>query len=319
MNLELLRTAAAVAVLGGTATLGLGFTHAALAQPPTTVPCNTGDLIADMTGVNGVTLSLTPGCTYRMTESLPTVTHSLTIVGNNASIVRTRSADPFSIFVVSYGDLTLANVNVRNGGGDGIDGGAINMDWGTVNIYGGTFSDNNAIEYDSHLGDGGAIYNVDGALNVDGASFTDNSAEYGGVIFSDSACSTATLNHDSFIGNTAYDGGAIFNDDNNMRIGDGNFRYNSAEYGGAIYNDFTVTANDTLFAMNTASDEGGAIYNDGETVTLNRSLLIVNRATDGGGGIFNDNDGIVSLSSDMINANVRDNCDPTGTIDGCVG
>ena len=71
----------------------------------------------------------------------------------------------------------------------------------------------------------------------------------GGAIYSDNGAENATLDHDSFTGNDANEGGAIYNDDNNMQIGDGSFRYNSATgedaEGGAIYNDYNVTVNDT--------------------------------------------------------------------------
>ena len=56
--------------------------------------------------------------------------HTVVIDGHDASIVRPHSADSFSIFVVgcSTGNLTLENVNVRDGGGAAaIDGGAIDV------------------------------------------------------------------------------------------------------------------------------------------------------------------------------------------------
>lgn len=313
MRLKLLRAAAVVAVLGGTATFGLG-TQAALASP-TFEPCGT-DLTTVITSSTSGTFSLATGCTYWVTSQL-TVMHAVTIYGNHARIVRTSDSDPFSIFVVgcANGDLTLYNVNVRNGGGDGIDGGAIHMDPGTVNIYGGTFSDNNAIEGEGG-GYGGAIYNLNGTLNVSGATFTNNSATNdGGAVYSDN--DDATLNHSSYIGNQAEYGGAIYNLDSDMTISQGNFRYNSASDGGAIYNDWNVTVNGTLFAMNTASGNGGAIYND-DTLHLNRSLLTVNNASNGGGGIYND-DETVYLLFDQINQNFPDNCEPVNTITGCVG
>lgn len=320
MHLKLLRAAAVVAVLGGTATFGLGSTQMAMAAT-TNVDCNTADLITAMTSyTSGDTLVLAPHCTYWVTASLPTVMHTLTIQGNNANIVRTNSSDPFSIFIVgcTNGHLTLENVNVRNGGGAGVDGGAVYIDPGTLTVYGGTFSNNNADYLDPNGGDGGAIYNYHGTLTVNGATFTDNGATYdGGAIYSENNTSTALLSHDSFIGNEAEDGGAIYNEDNNMTIDQGNFRYNGAEYGGAVYNDYTLTAGDTLFMMNTASDEGGAIYNE-DNLTLNHSLVEVNKAHDGGGGIYNDEE-TVDLHFDQINQNAPDNCEPVNTIDGCVG
>jgi predicted outer membrane repeat protein len=300
-------------------TFGLGSAQTALAAT-TSVDCSTPDLISAMTSyTSGDTLNLAPHCTYWLTAQLPSVMHTLTINGNNASLVRTHSAASFSILVVgcATGNLTLENVNISNGGGSSDeDGGAVditNRD-ASLKVFGGTFSNNNVTEY------GGAIYNY-GTLTVDGATFTNNGAEYGGAIYSDNYVSDATLSHDSFINNGADEGGAIYNDDNNMVINQGNFRYNSADEGGAVYNDYDLTTNDTLFSMNTASGEdaeGGAIYNDEETVTLNHTLIEVNFAR-GGGGIYNYDSGDVTLHFDQINQNMPNNCDPTGTIDGCVG
>jgi len=321
MHLKLLRAAATVALLGGTMTLGLGSTQAALAST-TPVDCVTADLISAMTSyTSGDTLILAPHCTYWLTgdTGLPTIMHTLTIVGHDSTFIKRSydNANSFSIFTVGCvgGDLTLDNVNVSNGGGSGDDdGGAVYMDPGTVTINGGIYKDNNASEY------GGAIYNFHGTLTVDGAIFTNNSAEYGGAIYSENSVSTASLNGDTFSNNDASEyGGAIDNDDNDMTITGGNFRYNTAVYGGGIYNDFDVTISHTLFAMNSASDQGGGIYNDDETVTVNHSEIIVNHATDGGGGIYNYEDGIVNLTGDLININTPNNCDPTGTITGCTG
>ena len=81
MHLKLLRAAAAVAVLGGTATLGLGV-QAAMATPTThNVLCatnGTDGLIYWMTSPNyasGDTLSLAPHCTYWVSAQLPSVMH----------------------------------------------------------------------------------------------------------------------------------------------------------------------------------------------------------------------------------------------------
>ena len=330
MHLKLLRAAAAVAVLGGTATFGLGV-QAAMATPTTwTVTCNTtgmtGLIYAMQNYSSGDTLDLSPHCTYLVSAQLPSVMHTLTIEGNGASIVRTGTT-AFSVFVVgcSTGYLTLENVSVRNGGGSGISGGAVDVtnNGATLNVYGGTFSNNNAIYNEPNGGYGGAISNA-GTMTVDGATFTNNSGEWGGAVYSDNPGDIATLDHDSFIGNQANEGGAIYNDDNNMQIGDDNFRYNSVSgedaEGGAIYNEYNMTVVDTLLMMNSASGEygeGGAIYND-DNLTVNHSLIEVNKAHDGGGGIYAD-DTNVTLNFDQINQNYPDNCEPTETLDGCIG
>ena len=314
MHLKLLRAAAAVAVLGGTATFGLGV-QAAMAQP-TFEPCGT-DLTTVITNTTTGTFTLAPGCTYWVTSQL-TVMHAVTIIGNYASIVRSDESDPFSIFVVgcANGDLTLYNVNVRNGGGDSIDGGAIHMDYpGTVNIYGGIFSNNTAVEGEGG-GYGGAVYNLGGTLNVNGTIFLHNSASNdGGAVYSDN--DDATLNHSTYANNSAEYGGAIYNLDSNMTIGQSAFRFNQAVDGGAIYNDWDVTINGTQFTLNHASDEGGAIYNNDSTVTMNHSTVTVNRALNGGGGIENVDAGTVTLGWNLILANAPDNCEPIGTITGC--
>jgi predicted outer membrane repeat protein len=329
---KLLRAAAVVAVLGGTATLGLG-TQAAMATPTThNVLCattGTDGLIYWMDNyTSGDTLSLAPHCTYWVYAQLPPVMQTLTIDGNGATI--DAKASGFSIFDVgcATGDLILDNVNVKNGGGEGVDGGAVevgNAD-ASLTVDGGTFSGNSAVWNETTGGYGGAIYNL-GTLTVDGAIFTGNSANWGGAIDSDNTAESATLNDDTFTGNNANEGGAIYNLDNNMQISEGSFRNNTATgedgEGGAIYNDdtmtVTVTGGHTLFMMNSASYEGGAIYNDGETVNLNNSLVELNRAYEGGGGIYNEGAGVVVLSLDQIMLNRPDNCEPTDTIDGCFG
>lgn len=331
---KLLRAAAAVAVLGGTATLGLG-TQAAMATPTThNVLCSTNATDGLTYWMDNYTsedtLSLAPHCTYWVSGQLPSVMHTLTIEGNGASIVRNTNT-PFSIFVVgcSAGDLTLENLTVKNGGGAGIDGGAVDVTTtgATLNAYNSTFTGNNADFNETNGGYGGAIAN-EGTVTVDNSTFTGNSATFdGGAVYSQNTVSTATLDNDTFTSNNANEGGAIYNDDNDMSLGADSFRTNSATgedgEGGAIYNDdimdVTVTAGETLFMMNTASYEGGAIYNDGQTVNLTHSLVELNRAFEGGGGIYNVGDGVVVLTNDQIIQNSPNNCDPTHTIDGCSG
>jgi hypothetical protein len=55
----------------------------------------------------------------------------------------------------------------------------------------------------------------------------------------------------------------------------------------------------------------------GGAVTLNHSVVIGNTAH-AGGGIFNMG-GTVALSESMVIGNHPDNCEPLGTIAGCIG
>ncbi len=293
MHHKFLRAAATVAVLGGTATLGLGSTQAALASPaPTFVPCDTSLSTAISDADSGAVLALAPGCTYWLTETgLPMINKTLTIVGHDSTIARSFADDTpsFTIFSVSYdGDLTLDNVNVRNGDGND-DGGAISNVNGIVTINGGTFSDNHAADY------GGAIYSDDGigTVTINGATFKDNGASAeGGAIFND-AGATVTIHGGTFIGNHAGDNG------------------------GAIYNDSTLTAAHARFGFNAANYGGGVYNDDGGTISLTGGLIMFDRASgeDGGGGVYNNDGGTATLTGVMVMFNMPDNC--VGTITGC--
>jgi predicted outer membrane repeat protein len=325
MRLKLLRAAATVAVLGGTATIGLGPTQTALAdQTIVHVPCSTATLNSDMTSpLNDTVLILAPGCTYWLTGALPTVMNELMIVGNDSSLVRSyaKDTDQFSILMVgsTNGDLTLINVNVRNGGnGEGVsgsdDGGAVYINPGTVTIHGGTFSGNRTNYY------GGAIYNLDGTLTVDGATFSDNSSFRGGAIYSEGLVGTTTLNGGTFTGNNGEWGGAVYGDDNDMTIIGGIYRQNfSGKQGGAIDNVDWMQITQAMIGQNTAYTGGGVFNNPGATLTIDNSVLTLNQAThDEGGAIYNW-DGTVNLSDDTIGINFPDNCYPVGSITGCRG
>ena len=344
MHRKLLRTAAGVTVLGGIVTLGLGSTQAALASPaPTFVPCPTSLSTAISSASSGAVLILAPGCTYWLTESgLAVDGKELTIVGHHATIARSYAEDtpPFSIFsVTSGGNLTLNDVNVRNGDGDD-DGGAISNVDGFVTINGGTFSHNDGTDggavynddgigtltvngaafYDNDAsGDGGAIYNVDGStVTIHGGSFTDNDAtDNGGAIYNDH---TLTVDGANFTHNSGEDGGAIFSENDDPTISGGTFVQNYAtDDGGAIFNDGSLTVTYAKMYLNTA-EWGGGVYNDEDgNVTLTGDAIMFNHVSeeDGGGGIYNDVDGTVTLTGGWVLFNTPDNCDPA--IAGCTG
>jgi predicted outer membrane repeat protein len=344
MNIRLPRTAARIAVFGGIAALGLGSTQAALASPPpppsTFVPCNTSLSTAITDADTGAVLTLAPNCTYWLTETgLPVITKTLTIVGHNSSVTRSYAdgTPSFSIFSVhDRGNLTLDDVNVRNGNGDdnggaisnvnsfvtinggtfsgndGADGGAVYNDDGdgTLTVNDATFNDNDASE------DGGAIYNVDGSsVTIHGGTFSDNDAtDNGGAIYNDH---TLTVDGATFARNSGDNGGAIYSYNDDPAINGGTFSQNYAtDEGGAVYNDGIMTVTHAMMDLNTA-EYGGAVYNDDDgTITLTGDMVMFNQASeeDGGGGIYNDG-GTVTLTGGMIMFNTPDNCDPD--ITGC--
>ena len=336
MYLKLARAAVSIAAISAVAAAGLGSAQAKPVASKSSVVCNTGALIAAITGASsGDTLFLATNCTYKLTAALPDITKNLTIYGHKSTIERSYApATPSFTILTVEADVSLAlnNVDFRNGGGPDVDeGGAIFND-GTTTITSGTFTGNTSDEY------GGAIYNNDGLLTVSDAYFTGNSGEYGGAIYNDS---TASISNTTFDGNTAtedggavnnddsitltgvdfrhnagLDGGGFYNGDDGTTVSNSIFRLNHATDGGAIYSDSTLSIDHTLITFNFASSDGGGIYNDG-TLTIDHGLITLNTALSGGGGIFNDESNVVTLTNTAVFLNAPDNCEPTGTITGC--
>jgi hypothetical protein len=84
-----------------------------------------------------------------------------------------------------------------------------------------------------------------------------------------------------------------------------------------------VRPNDSTVSGNTADFfGGGGIDNIAATVTLNNSAVSDNTSTATifvlGGGIENTN-GTVTLNDSTVTNNVPINCDPPGSVAGCIG
>ena len=289
--------------MGGTLVLGLGSAPAAMAQPPITVhvPCYAGALASAINDASsGETIVLAPGCVYRLDQALPDVAVDLTIVGFDTELLRDRGAPSFSLLDLGcMVDLTVVNVDFRNGGGPGDDnGGAIYAGNGTdLTVQGGIFTDNYS-EY------GGAIESDD-ILAVTGAYFIGNYAyDEGGAIYTDG--DVASISGSTFQKNTTDDdeGGAIYTDNDNTQLAGSTFTGNSSYEGGAVYNDDDLAMTRDSLTANAAYD-GGGIYNDSD-LTVYGSLIDFNRASDDGGGIYNDWD--ITLGGDQIYGNQPDNC-----------
>ena len=125
-----------------------------------------------------------------------------------------------------------------------------------------------------------------------------------------------TLNKSEVNGNTAAGTGVVAS-------GGGIISAQGPPGSGAV----TLTLNNSRVNNNRAGGDGGGIANGlplpgpmapmGGAVTLNHSQVTGNTAAHGG-GIFNFG-GTVSLSSTSVTANTPDNCEPSGSIAGCVG
>jgi predicted outer membrane repeat protein len=298
-----LRAAARTAALGGTLVLGLGSAQAAMATPSNTVdvPCYVGALASAISGASsGETIVLAGGCAYRLDQALPDVAVDLTIVGLDSELLRDYGAPSFALLTLDGGvDLTVVNVDFRNGGGpDDDNGGGIQAPDDTeLTVQGGIFTGNYS------AGAGGAIQNS-GILMVTGAYFIGNFAySYGGAIYSQD---DATVYGSTFQKNTTDDqlGGAIF-DNGDMQVTGSTFTGNSAWGGGAVYNNASLAMTRDNLSGNTA-DDGGGIYNDGG-LTVYGSLIDFNWASDEGGGIYDGTCGSLTLTHSAVYGNVPDN------------
>jgi hypothetical protein len=317
MHRKQVMAAARTAAVGGALVLGLGSAQAAMAQPPVTVhvACYPGALAAAIFGASsGETIVLTPGCVYRLDQALPDVGTDMTIVGYDTELLGHHSDFPLLTVGTSV-DLTVVDVDFKDGGGSGVDGGAIYVSGDSnVTVDGGIFTDNYAGD-----GYGGAIANYeskDAYLTVNGAYFIDNDAAYyGGAIYN---YGTTTINGSTFEKNVSpgEDGGAIYNE-GFMQVTGSTFTGNSSYYG-AIYNEPDFIGSLLLNRDDITGNVGvygGGLYNDSGPVTVNDSLIDFNIATEDGGGIYND-DGTTTVSRSQIYGNRPDNC---VDVSGCFG
>jgi hypothetical protein len=202
-------------------------------------------------------------------NALPVITSTITISGNNATLVRDTNVAPLFRFfnVAAEGSLTLSNLEMRNGRA-GLTG--------TIQLLYG----------------GGAIVNQ-GTLRVVNSSLNFNHASFGGAIYSEPLTGSLTLENTSFNSNTAdFDGGALYNYGAGTLTG-GTLRFNQAgSDGGAILHDSSdLTVTGTVVVDNLAGGTGAGIAARA-TVTdsqlaIRATNIISNAAQTNGGGIHN--------------------------------
>jgi CSLREA domain-containing protein len=211
---------------------------------------------------------------------LPALSSKLTIVGSDVAVKR-NSGGNYSVFTVSAGaTVTLEGLTISNGGGTGVNGGAI-FNLGTLTLNNCTLSGNNTTRSDGSGsgGNGGAIISG-GMLTANNCTFNNNTANKG-------------------VSGIGGFGGAISNGDT-LIVNNSTFNHNTcSQYGGAIFDSETVTLNSSTFTDNEAALGGGAVSDDNgnETVHINFCTIAGNRclAADGGGGLdFSNSSGTVS-------------------------
>ncbi|WP_432587983.1 right-handed parallel beta-helix repeat-containing protein [Streptomyces sp. HD1123-B1] len=245
------------------------------------VPCNDAQLVSAVAGVanTGGTLSLAPGCTYTLTtaqtdqDGLAPITAAVTIQGNGATITRS-STDPFRIFDVNGGSLTLSNLTVDNGSVTGL----------------------------SEFGGGILVRNA-GTLRGSSVTLTDNSSERNGGGLTAFQNSTVVLTNSLVTGNHALFGGGVNSLSGSLTMSGTTVRDNTAGFeGGGLEVDGTATFTGVTITGNTVTgvEGGGGMYIGGGTLTLQSSTVSDNESTNGsglGGGIELDTGSLISRSS----------------------
>jgi predicted outer membrane repeat protein len=328
--------AAAAAVMVGAA--GLALSAPAEASPLNLVNCNASPnaLQPAIDGAGpGEILLVTGTCTGPFT-----ISSNLTLDGIGHAVLDGNQAGR-TVTVASGAKVHLNHLTITNGAG-GISnqgtltvgestvsgntapnapGGGINNGVGAIlAVIGSVVADNTA------AGAGGGI-NSNGIITVrDSRLFGNSGDNCGGIANVGLAGITATVTGSSLHDNTARlaDGGGICNSQGaSLRLSDSAVYGNTADFGAGIYDDIgTSTVTGSTVTRNTASDQGGGIYAvNGGVIRLSLSAVEGNTANGGsgsGGGIFNAS-GTVNLNLSIVHDNHPDNCDPAGSVPGCIG
>ena len=265
-----------------------------------------------------------------------------TFTGNTAAdggaISEPTAQDGFNAPIVS--NATFIANRATDSGGAIFDG---DNPLNGVQVTNCTFSLNRAANF------GGAIYDFSIDETVNGSTFVGNRAANGGALFLDPA-GVADMSNDVLKSNIATEeGGAIYTlsglDIGNSKIlsnsagdmGGGiyidprnvfdlmtgtEFIGNSANYGGAIANQGFLELSDVVISRNNVSEFGAGIYNQAFFEAAN-TLITRNIAVSGGGGVYNDvnneNYETPALTNTSVLNNRQDNCEPLGSLPGCVG
>jgi hypothetical protein len=284
---------------------------------------------------------LAPGCTYTLSvannssdlgaNGLPVITARITITGAHATIARS-SAQKFRIVEVDGpgGNLTLNGVTLAGGDTPGPGGGAFNLA-GVLTLNDsavtGNASEGGMMSAGGGIASGTLGNGPVGTLVLNASQVTGNttSGDAGGIL---NHAGIAVLNASRVSGNTSGSGGGIANvnfgippsgGSGVLTIKGSKVSGNSASgFGGGLANatDSTATIIGSSVTGNSTSGSGGGIANQGD-LTMTGSRVLHNTAAVGG-GIANLG-GTVTLTGTRVAGNIPDNCEPPGTITGCVG
>jgi len=271
-------------------------------------PCSAEFLITSINDANsngpGIdVIDLEAGCVYELgtvdntvdgNNGTPTITSSIVINGNGATVRRSTSSQKAAIrlFHISQGgELTLNNLTLHDGlGMEPVDvtdtirnsGGAI-FNYGTLTV------NNSVFDYNRAKTHGGGIFNA-GAMTINNTSFQNNGVnisnqpnEAGGAIWNNG---TATITNSTFVGNIAsLSGGAITNASGaamtitNSTISGNSTTLSINDSGAAIANTGNLTISFSTIAQNTGTSTG-ALYSASNTLEVYSSIVADNPGGD---------------------------------------
>lgn len=269
-------------------------------------PCSVEYLVTSINDANAsgpgvVTIELEPGCTYQLdtvdntvdgNNGLPSITSSILINGNGATIRRSTAAQKAAIrlfHVSAGGDLVLHNLILLDGMGmeppDTTDlvrnsGGAV-YNAGTLTVSSSRFTANRAKLK------GGAIYNA-GTMTVTNTIFENNSTnigneygESGGAILN---TGSASLTSCTLVGNTASQAGGAIGNSGTLMVTNSTLSGNSTTLGEIVSGAALLNSGTAEIAYTTITDNigvvSGAVWSAPDTIQIRNSIIADNAPAD---------------------------------------
>jgi len=267
-------------------------------------PCTTDFLIwsinnANANGPGTDIINLDPGCVYQLAyvdntidgnNGLPSITSSIIINGNNATIRRSTLSQKSAIRLLHIsqgGELVLNDIRLYDG--MGIEPPDVTLplrNSGGAIFNAGVLTVNNSdLDYNRAKQSGGGIFNT-GTMTINATTFQNNGVnignepgESGGAI---SNSGTATIVDSTFVGNIAsQSGGAIANayggmmTITNSTISANSTTLSNIASGAAIMNGGTLQISYTTITSN-AGTTSGAVWSVLDTIEITNSIIATN-------------------------------------------
>ena len=267
-------------------------------------PCTTDFLVWSINNANGNgpgtdTINLDPGCTYMLgvvdntidgNNGLPSITSSIVINGNGATVRRSTGAQKAAIrlFHISQGgELILNDITLY----DGLGMNPPDVTIQTLNSGGAIYNNgiltvnNSTLDYNRAMLKGGAIYNT-GNLTVNNSTLKNNSVnidnapgESGGAIYNEGI---AVINASTVSGNMAsQSGGGIANAyGGNLSIVSSTISGNSTTLSGIASGAAVMNGGDLSISFSTitsnAGTTSGAVFSAPDTIAIYNSIIATN-------------------------------------------